>query len=102
MMTSIEYIYILQKKYIKDYQILHVRKPICGSENREIIVDRAKRERDCILKYNDPWFNDVNIKQEPLVAWDGVDYFTVGTSDGRLQITFTISIMPLLLNDISE
>ena len=101
-MISINYIYILQKTYIKDSQVLHDKKPVCGSEDYEIIVDRAKRDRDYILKHNDSWFDYTDTKQEPLVAWNGFNYFAVGTSDGRLRIAFTISIMPFLTNDISE
>lgn len=101
-MTIIKYIYILQKKYIRDSQILYDRKPVCGSEDYEIIIDRAKRDRDYILIHNDSWFDDVDTKQESLVAWNGINYFEVGTSDRRLRIAFNISIVPLLTNDISE
>jgi hypothetical protein len=102
MMTSIKFIYILQKKYINYSQILYDRKPVCGSEDYELIIDRAKRDRDYILKHNDSWFDDVDTKQEPLVAWNGINYFAVGTSDRRLRIAFSISVMPLLTNDTSE
>lgn len=102
MMISIKYIYILQKAYVQNSNVLHDRKPVCGSEDYEIIVDRAKRQRDYILKHNNSWFDDVDTNQEPLVAWNGFNYFAVGTSDKHLRITFTISIMPLLVNDVSE
>lgn len=102
MMTSMKYIYILQREYIKDSCILHDRKPVCGSEDLKIIIARAKAERDYILYNNDPWFDYVDMKQESLVAWNGFNYFAVGTSDKRLRIAFTISFIPLLSNDISE
>lgn len=101
-MTSIKIIYILQKAYVKDSQVLHDRKPVCGSEDYEILIERAKRQRDYILQHNDSWFDYDDTKHEPLVAWNGFNYFAVGTSDKRLRITFTISTMPLLITDISE
>lgn len=102
MMTNIKYIYILQKTGMMDSQVMHDRTPVCGSEDYEIIIDYAKRRRDYILQNGDPWFDDVDTKQEPLVAWDGFNHFEVGTSDKHLRIVFTISIMPFLVNDISE
>lgn len=101
-MTSIKYMYIIQKTYVKDFNVLHDRMPICGSEDHEIIIDRAERQRDYILKHGDPWFDDADSKQKSLIAWDGSGYYAVGTSDRRLRIIFAISIMPVFTNDISE
>ena len=102
MMTNIKFIYVLQKAYIIDSQVMRDRIPVCGSEDYEILVDYAKRRRDYILQNSDSWFDDLDIKQELLVAWDGFNHYEVGTNDRHLRIIFTISIMPLLVNDISE
>ena len=41
-MTGTKYIYILQKKYITDSQVVYDRKPVCGSEDYEMIIDNPE------------------------------------------------------------
>lgn len=87
-------IYILQKKYLNGRYVMHDCKPICACEDYAKIVKHAKELRDYILKHNDDWFDQIEI--EPLVAWNGFNYFAVGTSDKYFRIVFTITTIPVL------
>lgn len=90
-----DYIYVVQKGYVDDSRISYDRNPIAASDDYETVVAYVKDLRDYILTYGDSEL----CKHDPseLVAWDGYNYYAVGSSDRTDRIIFRIQMVPKLI-----
>lgn len=90
-----DYIYVVQKSYINDFRISYERNPIAASDDYEIVVAYVKGLRDYILRYGDYELREYELSE--LVAWDGYNYYAVGSSDRKDRIVFRIQAVPKLV-----
>lgn len=95
-MTNLNYIYVVRKGYVNGAysQISYERNPIAASDDYETVVTHAKDLRDYILKYGDSELYEYDPSE--LVAWDGYNYYTVGSNDQKDRIIFRIQMVPKL------
>lgn len=94
-MTNLNYIYVVQKCYIHDLLISYERNPITASDDYETVVAYVKYLRDHILKNGD--YELCKYDPSELVAWDGYNYYAVGSSDRKDRIVFRIQMVPKLV-----
>lgn len=88
-------IYVIQKGCVNNSQISYERNPIAASDDYKTVVDYVKGLRDYILKYGDSELCEYDPSE--LVAWDGYNYYAVGSSDRKDRIIFRIQVVPKLI-----
>ena len=91
---NLNYIYVVQKCYIHDSRISYERDPITASDDYEAVVAYVKSLRDYILKHGDCDLYEYDPSE--LVAWDGYNYYAVGSSDRKDRIVFRIKMVSKL------
>ena len=90
-----DYIYVVQKSYVNDLRISYERNPIAASDDYETVVAHVKGLRDYILKHGDHELCEYEPSE--LVAWNGPNYYAVGSSDRKDRIIFRIQVVPKLI-----
>lgn len=90
-----DYIYVIQKGYVDDQRISYERNPIAASDDYETVITYVKSLRDYILKHGDYELCEYDVSE--LVAWDGYNYYAVGSSDRKNRIIFRIQMVPKLI-----
>lgn len=90
-----DYIYIVQKGYVDGQQISYERNLIAASDDYKTVVAYIKSLRDYILEHGAYELRDYDPSE--LVAWDGYNYYAVGSSDQKDRIIFRIKAVPKLV-----
>lgn len=90
-----DYIYVVQKKYVDDSRVSYKRNPIAASDDYKTVVAHVKGLRDYILKHGDPELCEYEPSE--LVAWNGPNYYAVSSSDLKAKIVFRIQVVPKLI-----